>query len=162
MTTIRVHNWDKWQTYRKDRGTPPWIKVHKVLLSNEKWALLSDSEKGQLISLWIISSDKNGELSSNPQILRKMAQLDEEPNINKFIELGFFVKVDEIPCQPPDNQVVTTCQESDAPETETETETEGRVCSVIPREEQNLPAAGEERSDATHTTALSAFRLHGS
>lgn len=110
---IKINNWDKWQSFRKDRGSPPWIKLHRCLMTNSEWAMLSDSEKGQLVSLWIVAADKDGTLpTDNPKILRKIAQLDEDPNIQNFIDLGFFAAN----CQPDDNQVTTTCQPDDAPE----------------------------------------------
>ncbi len=59
---MEIANWDKWQTFRKDRGTPPWIKVYRNLLSNEQWVELTDSEKGQLVSIWILAADKNGQI----------------------------------------------------------------------------------------------------
>jgi len=121
---MQITNWDKWQTYRKDRGTPPWIKVYRNLLSNSEWVSLTDQEKGQLVSIWILAADKNGEVPDNPKMLAKMAMLDEAPNVSKFKDLGFMTST----CQPSGNHVVTTlastgCQH-DAPETETETETE--------------------------------------
>jgi len=112
---IAINNWDKWQSYRKDRGTPPWIKIHRNLMTNPEWAILSDSEKGQLVSLWIVAADKNGTLpTSDTQVLQKIAALDTPPNINKFTQLGFMTTT----CQPDDNQMTTTCQPDDAPETE--------------------------------------------
>jgi hypothetical protein len=72
---MMVADWDKWQTYRKDRGTPPWIKVHRNLMSNPEWALLSDKEKGQLVSIWIIAADKGGSIPANAKILMKICQL---------------------------------------------------------------------------------------
>ena len=53
MNQLKVHDWDIWQTYRKDRGRPPWIKVHRILGTSQKWSMLSDAERGQLVSLWI-------------------------------------------------------------------------------------------------------------
>jgi hypothetical protein len=117
---IAVNNWDKWQSYRKDRGTPPWIKIHRNLMSNPEWSMLTDAEKGQLVSIWVVAADKKGRISSCPSIIKKMCLLDRMPNINKFIELGFLTTA----CQPSDNQVTTSCPQHDAPETETETETE--------------------------------------
>lgn len=117
---LYVCNWDKWQTYRKDRGTPPWIKVHRNLLSNPEWSLLTDAEKGQLVSIWIVAADKKGVISSSSRILMKICQLDDEPDISKFIELGFLSAV----CQPGGNQAVTMNPQSDATETETEAYTE--------------------------------------
>ncbi len=85
MTTMRVTNWSKWQSYRRDRGAPPWIKVHRNLMSNAEWASLSDAEKGQLVSIWLVAADKGGEVPADANILRKVCQLDEPPNINKFM-----------------------------------------------------------------------------
>jgi len=116
---MEINNWDKWQTFRKDRGTPPWIKVYRNLLSNEQWVDLTDSEKGQLISIWILAADKNGQIPDNPKMIQRMAMLESPPNINKFIELGFLSTT----CQPPVNQAVTDCPQLDAPE-ESRAETE--------------------------------------
>ena len=46
---MKVSGWAKWQTFRTDRGTPPWIKVHRNLFSNPEWVSLSDAERGQLV-----------------------------------------------------------------------------------------------------------------
>lgn len=27
---LHVHDWDEHQSYRRDRGQPPWIKVHRA------------------------------------------------------------------------------------------------------------------------------------
>ena len=109
MEYLQVPNWDKWQTYRKDRGTPPWIKIHRKLMTNPEWAMLSDSEKGALISIWLIA---------HAPTVRKIALLDDEPDLNKFMDLGFLAQSG---CQD-DNQMASCAQPNDAPETETETE----------------------------------------
>ena len=112
MTSVSVKNWDKWQTFRKDRGAPPWIKLHRNLMSNPEWALLSDSEKGQLVSIWIVAADKSGLIPSNPNIIRKVCLLDETPNINRFIELGFLSTT----CQPLASQESDETPQLDPPE----------------------------------------------
>lgn len=110
---IAICNWERWQTFRKDRGSPPWIKLHRCVLTNPEWAMLSDCEKGQLISMWIVAADKNGELpTDDPKMLRKICLLDDTPNIGKFKELGFLTTM----CQPLDNQASPKCPQDDAPE----------------------------------------------
>ena len=115
---LRIVNWDKWQTFRKDRSPPPWIKLYKLLLTNPKWALLSDAEKGQLVTIWLLGSERNGLIPANETVLRKIGQLDENPNLPRFIELGFLkpsvsaVSQSRLPCG---NQMVVL-------ETETETD----------------------------------------
>jgi hypothetical protein len=113
---MKVVNWEKWQTYRSDRGTPPWIKVHRNLLTNLEWSLLTDAEKGQLVSIWLVAADKKGVIPADANILRKFCQLDSKPNIKKFTELGFIGQLD--------NHLTPKSPSNDAPETETETETD--------------------------------------
>lgn len=112
-----MKNWDKWQTFRKDRGAPPWIKVHRKLMTNPEWAVLSDAEKGQLVSMWLVAADNNGRLpSADTLVLRKICQLDEAPNISKFKDLGFIDEEVASTRQPGDNQMTSGWQPSDAPE----------------------------------------------
>jgi hypothetical protein len=66
--------------------------------------MLTDAEKGQLVSIWVIAADKKGRISSCPSIIKKMCLLDRVPNISKFIELGFMTTT----CQPSDNQLSAT------------------------------------------------------
>jgi len=109
---MQIRNWDKWQTFRKDRGAPPWIKIYRNLLSNEEWVSLSDADKGHLISIWILAADKNGVIPDNPKMIQRMCMLETLPNINKFIELGFLTST----CQPPDNHENKLCPQLDSPE----------------------------------------------
>jgi hypothetical protein len=109
---MKISNWDTWQTFRKDRGTPPWIKVYRNLLSNEQWVELTDSEKGHLVSIWILAADKDGTIPDSPKMIQRMAMLDALPNLSKFIELGFLTTT----CQPHDNQEIKPCPQHDAPE----------------------------------------------
>ena len=109
---MKVCNWDKWQSFRKDRGAPPWIKVHRNLLTNEQWVELSDSEKGQLVSIWMLAADKDGIIPDSDKMIQRMAMLESKPNIKKFIDLGFLTTT----CQPDDNQENNLCPQLDAPE----------------------------------------------
>jgi hypothetical protein len=122
-TVLRISNWDVWQTFRKDRGTPPWIKVYRNLLSNPEWVILTDSEKGHLVSIWLLAADKKGTIPSDPKIIQKMCMIESLPNINKFIELGFL----EGNSLSGGNQVVTIPPQLDAPETEKSRVEETRV-----------------------------------
>lgn len=107
-----VHDWDKWQSFRKDRGTPPWIKIHRCVFSCAKWASLSDAEKGQIISMWIVAADKEGELPTDPRVLMKVCQLDTPPDIKKFVSLQL---LDLVGCPMVDSMTPSGCQD-DAPE----------------------------------------------
>ena len=105
MNYLKIHDWDKWQKYRKDRGQPPWIKIYRRLLRNLKWIKLSDAERGQLVSIWMLAADHDGQIPPDPKDIKTLCHLNTLPNINKFIELGYI-----------DNHLTTTCQPSDRPD----------------------------------------------
>ena len=138
---MQISNWDTWQSYRSDRGAPPWIKVHRNLMTNADWAVLSDAEKGQLISLWIVAADKGGQLPDDAKVLRKICQLDDAPDIEKFKELGFI----EATCNPDDAKVTPKCQPDDAPE-ESRGE-ESRVDKKIKKEGKPSPKGSKKLPD---------------
>jgi len=104
MTALLIRNWDKWQSYRKDRGAPPWIKVHRRLFLNPEWNSLTDAQKGQVISLWVLASDRNGAIPDDARMLRKLCGLDDTPDIDLFISLGFIEKRTTTKRRKHDNQ----------------------------------------------------------
>lgn len=89
MEYLHIAKWDDYQSYRTDRGAPPWIKVHVKLRSSAKWAALSDAEKGQLVSLWLCAADRAGRIPADAEVLRKICLLDDPPDIDKFKKLGY-------------------------------------------------------------------------
>lgn len=87
--TLKIKNWDRWQSYRKDRGQPPWIKIHRCVMRNPEWVSLSDAERGQLVSIWLLAADHDGVIPASPDVISKLCFMDGSPNLNKFIELDF-------------------------------------------------------------------------
>jgi len=115
---LKIRNWDKWQSYRRDRGQPPWIKIHREIMRNLEWVSLSDSERGQLIALWLLAADHNGQIPSSPLLVMKLCFMTSKPDINKFIDLGFIE-----PCgRHLDVTVTPERRQHDVTETETETD----------------------------------------
>jgi len=140
MEYLQVKNWGKWQSYRSDRGTPPWIKVHRNLMSSATWAGLKDHDKGHLVSIWLVAADRDGVVPSNPDLLRKVCMLDHVPDVNKFIDLGFLE-----PVKMQDGvMVASSWRQDDSPETETEEEAEAEEeverDKARPKKRTRLPA----------------------
>jgi len=86
---IRMRNWDRWQTYRRDRGMPPWIKVYRRLQNNRDWIGLTDAERGQLVSMWILAADNNGVIPSDPETIKIVCRMSDAPNLKLFKKAGF-------------------------------------------------------------------------
>jgi len=89
MEYLKIRNWDKWQTYRNDRGQPPWIKVHRRIRMNPEWVELSDCERGQLVAIWLLAADKEGAIPASSEMIKKLCFMQKPPDLNKFMDLGF-------------------------------------------------------------------------
>ena len=75
QNSLQVHDWREWQSYRKDRGQPPWIKVHRCLMRDHKWVALTDTQRGHLISIWILAADNDGLIPTIQRLLKSSATL---------------------------------------------------------------------------------------
>jgi hypothetical protein len=89
---LRIHNWERWQTYRKDRA-PPWIKIHRSLLLNVEWQTLNDAEKGQLVSVWMLAAERNGYIPDDAKLVQRLCNLCLEPDLERFLSLQFLEKI---------------------------------------------------------------------
>jgi len=118
--TLRIKNWDRWQSYRRDRGQPPWIKIHRRLMRNLDWIELTDAQRGQLIAIWLLAADHDGVISADPEIIRKMCFMQTDPDINLFIEKGFI----DAKAASRRRQKVQISSPNDEPKAEAKAETE--------------------------------------
>lgn len=92
MSELRVRNWEKWQSYRRDRGQPPWIKVHREVMRKPEWVALTDAQRGQLLSIWLLAADRDGVIPASACLLRKLCFMDDEPDLEVLIEQGFLAR----------------------------------------------------------------------
>ena len=147
MKRIYVKDWRIHQTYRKDRGTPPWIKIQRKLLSSPKWARLTDAQKGQLVSIWMVAAEREGAVPADALILRKVCSLDDAPDVELLLELEFLTE-----CQPDDRQVDDNSssdgRQVSPSEAEAETESERETKKKSP----SIPRHGKEFFDACATS----------
>ena len=91
MGTLKIANWDRWQTYRKDRGLPPWIKVHRQILRNPDWVSMTDAQKGQLVSIWVLAADHGGFIPDDARMVKRLCALHQKTTLDLdiFIKHGF-------------------------------------------------------------------------
>ena len=86
---FKIRHWSKWQSYRSDRSQPPWIKLHRCVMRCPEWVVLSDAERGQLVSIWMLAADRDGEIPADPVVVQRLCHMSSKPNIEMFIEQGF-------------------------------------------------------------------------
>ena len=114
MKRYRVKNWEQFQHY-KDRN-PPWIKLHFALLASEDWVTLDDASKLLAVVCMLVASRNDGCVPANPAYLRRVAYLDQTPDLTPLIECGF---LEELKAEDSAPQAgASTLQASARPETE--------------------------------------------
>ena len=91
MGQLKVRNWDKWQSTRKGVNMN-WIKVHRRVLMDPDFIMLSDAEKWHLVGIWMVAADRNGIVNDDPKVLKRVLNLDEEPDLEKFLSLQLLEK----------------------------------------------------------------------
>lgn len=87
---LYVKNWDKFQHYK--RRCPPWIKLHRSILSDYAFTCLHDASKAHLILIWIYASNHEGRLPRDSGHLKRALGLKTAPDLNYLIEQGFLVE----------------------------------------------------------------------
>ena len=88
---LAIKNWSEYQHY-KDRN-PPWIKLHVSILASEDWTMLADASKLTMIACMVVASRKSGVIPNNPSYIKRVAYLDELPDLEPLISCGFLIKL---------------------------------------------------------------------
>ena len=126
MPTLTVTNWDRWQSYRADRGQPPWIKLHRTVMRNPEWLALTDEQRGHLVQIWLIAADKHGVIIAPDvaQFVQKACGCANPPDLKRLETLRFIsVDANLTPeLRQPDANVTPTRRQLDAPEESREEE----------------------------------------
>jgi hypothetical protein len=87
----KIKNWHEFQHY-KGRD-PPWIKLHKRIMTDRQWHMLSGDDAKALIMLWLIASEHAGNLLADDDIAFKLHMKVEEilpllERLNHWLEDG--------------------------------------------------------------------------
>ena len=114
---LKPRNWAVFQHY-KDRS-PPWIKLHRDLLTDRAFMCLPIASKAIAPMLWLLASEsKNGIFDGSLEELQfrlHISKSEYDTGIKSLIDKGFFEIV---------SGMLASCNQDAIPETETETETD--------------------------------------
>lgn len=123
---ITPKNWAEFQHYK--HRSPPWIKLHRSLLTDAKFLRLPVASKALAPCIWLIASEHpDGIIStSNEDVAFRLHMSEQEFNdaLKPLIEFGFF------DC---DSIVLASCTQlaSNMLVQSTETETEKNILSEV-------------------------------
>ncbi len=93
MSYYKIKEWAKYQHY-KDR-CPPWIKLHKSLLTSKTWVMLDDASRVLAVACMMLAADTDNKIPADPAYMKRVAYLNVDPDFNPLVETEFLEFVDE-------------------------------------------------------------------
>lgn len=92
-TYYQIKNWEHYQHY-KDRN-PPWIKLHRELLTSETWITLADASRVLAVACMLTAAATGNRIPTNPAYIKRVAYLNADPDFAPLIESQFIEEIDE-------------------------------------------------------------------
>lgn len=83
----RITEWKRYQHY-KDRS-PPWIKLHRDLLTSRTWVMLDDASRVLAVACMLIAADTDNEIPADRDFITRRAFLHQEPDFAPLVAVGF-------------------------------------------------------------------------
>ncbi len=92
-TYLRIREWGEFQHY-KDRD-PPWIKLHRKLLTSRTWVGSDDASRVLAIALMLLAAGTDNKIPADPAYLKRVAYLNSDPDWMPLVRAGFIDLIDE-------------------------------------------------------------------
>lgn len=93
MKYFRVKNWDTYQHY-KDRS-PPWIKLHRDILSSQTWVMIDDDKKALAIACMLLAAGTDNKIPYDPAYIQRVSYLKKTPDLRPLLEVDFIEIIGE-------------------------------------------------------------------
>src|SRR5215469_15533922 len=116
---IRIVNWERFQHY-KDRN-PPWIKLHREILTSRTWASSDDASRVLAIALMMLAALTGNKIPFDAAYIRRVAYLNQDPDFSELLAAEFIEIVDSSLAD------ASKSHRNARPETEEETEAEAEI-----------------------------------
>jgi hypothetical protein len=151
---IRLTKWAQYQHY-KDRN-PPWVKLHRELLTSQTWVELDDASRVLAVASMLVAAATDNKIPASPAYIRRVAYLNSDPDFAPLVRVGFVEIINE------NNEVISDastllagCKQDASktlalarPETEAETEAE-KALPPVPPDGGTTPPPKKRRSAKT-------------
>lgn len=93
MEYFRIKGWDQYQHY-KDRS-PPWIKLHKSILTSRTWVAMDDQSRVLAIACMLLAADTDNKIPLDPVYVQRVAYLNHEPDFAPLLKNDFIEIIEE-------------------------------------------------------------------
>jgi len=88
-----IRKWKDFQHY-KDRS-PPWIKLHRELLTSRTWVGMNDASRSLAIALMLLAAATDNRIPADKEYLRRVAYLNSDPDWSPLVKVEFIDLIDE-------------------------------------------------------------------
>lgn len=93
MKYFRIKQWEVHQHY-KDRS-PPWIKLHRDLLTSQTWVMLEDDKKALAVACMLLAAGTDNRIPLDPAYIQRVAYLKSTPDLQPLIDCDFIEIIEE-------------------------------------------------------------------
>lgn len=87
LDLIRIVGWNRYQHY-KNRN-PPWIKLHRELLTSHTWVGCDDASRVLAIAIMLLAAQTDNKIPADPKYLQRVAYLNKPPNLKPLLDSQF-------------------------------------------------------------------------
>lgn len=87
MRYLSIKNLRKYQHYKNRR--PPWIKLHREVLSDYAFGCLQDASKAHLMLLWLLATEYDNRIPCDPEWLGRKLEAQSPINLDELVSAGF-------------------------------------------------------------------------
>lgn len=95
MGFIRIKKWADFQHYR--HRSPPWVKLHRALLTSDTWVLSSAETRSLIITLILLAGDFENKIPVKYDFIKRVGFLEKEVDLAPLIDVGFIELFEENP-----------------------------------------------------------------
>lgn len=121
---IRIREWSKYQHYK--HRNPPWIKLHRELLTSTTWACADDASRTLAIACMLLAAVNDNKIPADGGYIRRVAYLNSDPDFTLLEKTQFIEFIDDNGLLVIDASAMladaSKMRTNHASETETETE----------------------------------------
>lgn len=93
MKYFRVKEFETYQHY-KDRN-PPWIKLHRELLTSQTWVALDDASRVLAVACMLLAAATGNRIPLDRTYLKRVAYLNSEPVFQPLLDTQFIEIIEE-------------------------------------------------------------------
>lgn len=119
MRYLSIKDFEKHQHY-KNRN-PPWIKMHRSILSDYAFGCLQDASKAHLMLLWLLASGLDNKIPYDLPWIQKQLDANSPVDVEELILQGF------IEVSQDDGKTLASCKQSARLVEESRVEGEKRI-----------------------------------